>query len=174
MELCTIGDTTRMSVVVMGVSGSGKSVVGYTLAQKFGVEFIDADDLHPIANKEKMASGTPLSDEDRWPWLDKVGEAIANREVVIACSALKKIYRDRIRTQAPDATFILLQTPRAELEERIRIRQEQEGHFMPATLLDSQLDTLEPLGPTERGRAIANQGSLTAVIEEAARLIGRE
>lgn len=163
-----------MSIVVMGVSGSGKSVVGYALAQKISVGFIDADDLHPESNKEKMASGTPLTDEDRWPWLDKVGEAIANKDVVIACSALKKIYRDRIRSHAPSATFILLQTPREELEERIRIRQEQEGHFMPAALLDSQLDTLEPLAPAERGQAIANQGSLASVVEAAARLVGRE
>jgi len=174
MAPCTTGDTTRMSIVVMGVSGSGKSVVGYALAQKIGLEFIDADDLHPATNKEKMSSGIPLTDDDRWPWLDKVGEAISNKEVVIACSALKKVYRDRIRSHAPSATFILLETPRGELEARIRIRQEQDGHFMPASLLDSQLGTLESLGPTERGSTIANQGSLTAVIEAAAKVVGRE
>jgi len=163
-----------MSVVVMGVSGSGKSVVGYALAQKLGLEFIDSDDLHPIGNKEKMALGTPLTDEDRWPWLDKVGEAIKGREVIIACSALKKSYRDRIRSQAPETTFVLLQTPREELEVRVAARQVNEGHFMPPTLLDSQLETLEPLGPTERGFTLKNEGALPGVIDEAARLIGRE
>jgi carbohydrate kinase (thermoresistant glucokinase family) len=175
MALCTIGDSQLMSVVVMGVSGSGKSVVGYALAEKLSFRFIDSDDLHPQSNREKMAAGIALTDEDRWPWLEKVGDALAaDKDLVIACSALKRIYRDRIRSRAPKATFVLLETPREELERRIERRQIEEGHFMPVSLLDSQLEILEPLGPTERGFSLTNQGKLPAVIDTAVRLIGRE
>lgn len=162
-------------IVVMGVSGSGKNSVGKALATELNIPFIDSDDLHSDANKQKMASGSPLTDEDRWSWLDLVGAALKNHsEVVVACSALKLSYRDRIRAIAPETTFLLLHTPRSELDARIQRRQQEEGHFMPASLLDSQLETLEALSPIEKGFTLINQGPLPAVIERAVALIGWE
>ncbi|WJY65541.1 Thermoresistant gluconokinase [Corynebacterium aquatimens] len=138
----------------MGVSGCGKSTVGRVLADALGLPFIDGDDLHPAANIAKMARGTPLNDDDRVPWLHLIGQALARSTaddqadgVVVACSALKRSYRDIIRTHAPDAVFIHLDVP----EDVLRTRLEQRtGHFMPPELLRSQLDTLEPLGPDEK------------------------
>ncbi|CAN5133635.1 gluconokinase [soil metagenome] len=141
-------------LVVMGVSGSGKSTVGALLAADLDVPFVDADDLHPTANKVKMAAGHPLTDDDRWPWLALVGQAIAAAPggIVVACSALKRSYRDAIRTAAPDTRFVYLEVPAAVLAERMRNRV---GHFMPVSLLDSQLATLEPLRPDEAGATVA-------------------
>ena len=151
-------------IVVMGVSGSGKTAIGQALASILKISFVDGDDLHPLANRVKMASGIPLTDEDRWVWLEVVGETLSNSApVVVACSALTKIYRDRIRTEAPDVQFILLQVPREELEKRMASRA---GHFMPPSLLQSQLDLLEPLQKDEVGYVIANIGT----IDEEARL----
>jgi len=141
-------------LVVMGVSGSGKSTVGELLAGHLGLPFLDADDLHPITNVDKMTAGIPLTDDDRWPWLAKVGEALAaasSTGLVVACSALKRSYRDAIRAEAPETRFVHLTGSRAVLAERLGHR---EGHFMPATLLDSQLATLEALGSDERGVTI--------------------
>lgn len=135
-------------VVVMGVSGSGKSTVGALLAETLGVPFVDADDLHPAANVAKMAAGQPLVDEDRWPWLEAVGEtlAAASAGLVVACSALKRSYRDAIRDRAPAAVFVHLHGTRELLAERLAGRV---GHFMPGSLLDSQLATLEVPGERE-------------------------
>lgn len=136
-------------VVVMGVSAAGKSSVGVDLARLAGVRFIDADDLHPPGNVAKMASGTPLEDDDRWPWLDEVAAALAEAEgAVVACSALKRSYRDRLRAAAPGAVFVHLTGSTALLAERAGGRG---GHFMPPALLRSQLDTLESLGLDETG-----------------------
>jgi carbohydrate kinase (thermoresistant glucokinase family) len=136
-------------IVVMGPSGSGKSTVGQALAERLGARFIDGDDLHPAANVAKMAAGVPLQDEDRLPWLRLVGAALRDHDdVVVACSALKRIYRDAIRSEAPDAFFAELSVSKSELEERMRARTE---HFMPASLLESQLQDLEPLADDERG-----------------------
>jgi beta-N-acetylhexosaminidase len=140
---------TAHRIVVMGVSGSGKSTVGERLADALQVPFVDGDDLHPDANKAKMAGGTPLEDADRWPWLALVGEAMAQSPdgIVVACSALKRTYRDAIRAKAPDALFVYLEGSVELLRERIGNRI---GHFMPAALLDSQLATLEVPAADER------------------------
>ncbi|MFB2586319.1 gluconokinase [Herbiconiux liukaitaii] len=143
--------TSLPCLVVMGVSGAGKSTVGAELADALGVPFVDADDLHPLTNVEKMRAGVALDDDDRWPWLDAVGQAIAAAEttgVVVACSALRASYREAIRVRAPHARFVMLHADRDLLLQRLRSRA---GHFMPASLLDSQLATLEPLGPSEHG-----------------------
>jgi gluconokinase len=123
----------------MGVSGSGKSTVGEALAAALAVPFVDADALHPPANVEKMAAGVPLTDDDRWPWLDAVGALLAHPPVVVACSALRRVYRDRLRTYAPELRLVYLHGTRELLAERMSHR----DHFMPLTLLDSQLATLE-------------------------------
>jgi gluconokinase len=149
----------------MGVAGSGKTVVGEKLAAVLGYQFLDADDFHPKANVDKMASGHPLDDDDRWPWLDAVGAAVAGQEhVVIACSALKWVYRERLRASAPDLVFVHLDGSPALLEKRIGDRKE---HFMPKALLDSQLATLQPLRAEERGFIVDVAPPLDDVVREA-------
>jgi carbohydrate kinase (thermoresistant glucokinase family) len=148
-------------IVVMGVSGCGKSSVGIALAESLGARFIDGDDLHPAANKAKMSAGIPLEDSDRWPWLDLVSKALAEEVfktsgssltgTVVACSALKRSYRERILDGAPNTFFVHLDGRREILEQRLGARS---NHFMPASLLDSQLATLEPLGADELGVVI--------------------
>ncbi|MBB3351646.1 gluconokinase [Rhizobium sp. BK049] len=135
------------AVVIMGVSGCGKSSVGERLAGRNGMLFVEGDQLHPPRNVEKMAKGIPLTDEDRLPWLDRIGEELraaqkASQGLVISCSALKRSYRDRLR-QAADGrlAFIFLEGSRDLLLSRMQARQD---HFMPASLLDSQLQTLDP------------------------------
>lgn len=136
----------RLAVVVMGVSGSGKSSVGEGLASALGIDFVDGDGLHSPENVAKMASGTPLVDDDRWPWLDKIGATLADRAahpagIVVACSALRKIYRDRIRAAAGQPIrFVFLDAPQVLVQERLGARK---GHFMPPSLLASQFATLE-------------------------------
>lgn len=130
--------------VVMGVCGCGKSEIGQRLAEATGGRFIDGDDLHPAENIAKMSAGIPLTDADRFPWLDKVGAALKGERgpVFIACSALKRIYRERIGQEAEQPiTFLFLEGTREVLEQRVSHRP---GHFMPAALLDSQLAALEP------------------------------
>lgn len=130
----------------MGVSGSGKSLIGSAIAAELGVPFIEGDRLHPDANVAKMSSGLPLTDDERWPWLDRVGEelrtaAATGGGAVAACSALKRIYRDRLRSAVgPTLRFVFLRGKRATLAARLTARKH---HFMPASLLDSQLATLE-------------------------------
>jgi gluconokinase len=139
-----------LRVVIMGVSGCGKSTVGKLLAQALGGVFLDGDELHPEASITKMASGTPLTDEDREPWLRDIGVRLASAEgtVVIACSALKRSYRDLIRSAARDIVFVHLHGSRELLAQRMAARP---GHFMPGSLLDSQLATLEKLSADEHG-----------------------
>ena len=142
-------------IVLIGVSGSGKTLIGTMLARALGVPFEDADDLHPAANVQKMAAGHPLTDEDRWPWLRRVGAALADADttgLVMACSALKLSYRELLSAVAPRSQFVLLDGPRTLLEERLSHRK---GHFMPTALLDSQLTTLEQLKPDEPGFTVS-------------------
>ncbi|MDP7701628.1 gluconokinase [Mycobacterium sp. TY815] len=140
------------TVVVTGVSGSGKSTVGAALAKRLDVPFEDADHLHPPANIAKMASGQPLTDDDRFPWLDRVGEWLAAHPGgVMSCSALKRTYRDRLRRYSPSAYFLHLRGRPDVIARRLAARP---VHFMPASLLQSQLDTLEPLDADEPGVAV--------------------
>lgn len=134
-------------IVVMGVTSTGKTETGGRIARTLGLPFVDGDDLHPPRNRRKMAGGTPLTDADRRPWLDRIGAVLAERPRVVACSALKRHYRDRIRSKAPGTLFVHLHGPRDLIAWRMTRR---EGHFMPVSLLDSQLATLEPPGPDER------------------------
>lgn len=131
-----------MIVLVMGVSGSGKNTVGEPLAQRLGWKFIDADDYHPPQNVKKMAAGVALQDEDRWPWLDRLNGMLRNeKDAVVACSALKEAYRQRLLAGIADFAIVHLRGS----FELIRSRVEQRRHrYMPASLLQSQFDTLEP------------------------------
>jgi gluconokinase len=159
-------------LVVMGVSGSGKSTVGAALAQRLGVPYADADDLHPEANIEKMAAGEALDDGDRYPWLETIGAWLADRDGsggVISCSALKVAYRDQLRRHAPRVRFLHLSGSREVIARRQASRP---GHFMPASLLDSQFATLEQLGPTEDGLVIDVQQSVDDIVQEYVDLTG--
>lgn len=150
----------------MGVSGAGKTTVGIELARLVGLRFEDADGLHPESNVAKMAVGVPLDDADRWPWLKIVGQRLADSPdgLVMACSALKRVYRDAIRAAAPDTVFVLLSVPRSTLSDRVANRV---GHFMPVSLLDSQLETLEPLEADETGVVVDSEGGVAATAERA-------
>jgi len=151
-------------IVVMGVSGSGKSTVGAALAQRLRVPFADADDFHPPANLAKMTSGEALDDDDRYPWLEAIGQWLAGHPDggVMSCSALKRKYRDQLRRHCADVEFLHLSgTP-----EVIGKRQaSRPGHFMPASLLASQFDTLEPLASDERGISIDVDQNIDSIIE---------
>ncbi|MBY2921217.1 gluconokinase [Rhizobium leguminosarum] len=134
------------AIIVMGVSGCGKSSVGEKLAEALHLAFVEGDALHPAANVEKMSKGVPLTDEDRMPWLDRIGEDIKaslekGKGIIVSCSALKRLYRDRLRAAAgANLFFVYLEGSRALLMKRMG---ERKGHFMPVSLLDSQLATLE-------------------------------
>jgi gluconokinase len=158
--------TPSLAIVLMGVAGSGKTVVGELLAEKLGVPFLDGDDFHPAANVDKMASGVPLDDADRWPWLDAVGAAVKNApapKLVVACSALKRAYRARLAEAAGrPLLFVLLDASRETLARRLAGRR---GHFMPASLLDSQLKTLEPPGPSEKAIVVSAEATHVKVAE---------
>jgi gluconokinase len=155
-------------IVVMGVSGCGKSTVGRTLAGRMGGDFVDADDLHSADAIEKMASGRPLTDEDRYPWLDRVGERLAmptapDRSVVVACSALRRVYRDRLRVAAgAPIVFVHLAGDLHLLRERV---EERAGHFMPSSPLVSQLDTLESLEHDEDGITVSIAAAPAAIAD---------
>lgn len=153
-------------VVVMGVSGSGKSVVGAALAQRLQVDFADADDFHSDANLAKMASGHPLDDGDRYLWLESVGEwlaAHARSGGVMSCSALKRTYRDHIRRHDPRVEMLHLNGSRELIAQR---QADRPGHFMPTTLLDSQFATLEPLDADEAGMTIDVEQSVNAIVQQ--------
>lgn len=158
-----------LQVVVMGVSGTGKSTVGAAVADRFDWEFVEGDDLHPPENVAKMESGEALTDQDRAPWLDRVSDraeaqAKAGRCSVLTCSALKRAYRDRLRAGVPAMFFLHLAAPHEVLEPRM---QQRSRHFMPASLLVSQFDTLEPLGDDEDGSTVDVSGTVDEVIRSA-------
>jgi gluconokinase len=154
-----------MRLVIMGVSGCGKTTLGRALAARLGAAFVDADDLHPAANVAKMAAGQPLTDADRWPWLDLVAGVLKDRApVVVACSALRHTYRDRLRV-AGGVQFLHLAAPQEVIVSRMEARR---GHFMPPGLLASQYATLESPGPDE---ALVLNATLApeALVEQAMR-----
>jgi len=145
----------------MGVSGVGKTTVAVRVAAMLGWPFGEGDDFHPPANVEAMVAGRPLADADRWPWLARIGEWLdaqqaADRSVVVTCSALKRVYRERLHEGRSGLWFCELDASPAQIGERIAGRA---GHYMPPTLLPSQLSAMEPLGPDERGARVAAQGS---------------
>jgi gluconokinase len=149
-------------VVVMGVTGSGKTTVGQALADRLGVGYADADDFHTAASVTKMAAGHPLDDADRAPWLLAIGAWLAQHDehgAVVGCSALRRRYRDVLRSAAPRLQFLHLAGDPAVLTQRVS---ERPGHFMPASLITSQLETLEPLEPDEPGRV----ADLTAPVDD--------
>jgi gluconokinase len=163
-----MSSTTTTTVIVMGVSGSGKTTVAQGIASARGWAFAEGDEFHSAANVAKMASGTPLTDEDRWPWLQSIADWIAAREeagesVVVTCSALKRVYRDLLAKDNPSVVFCELKVPDEVLEQRMAERQ---GHYMPASLLRSQLDTLEDLHPDEHGFRVKVQGGPDHVLNE--------
>ncbi|MGV8989064.1 MAG: gluconokinase [Cypionkella sp.] len=153
-----------LRMVVMGVSGCGKSSVGEGVAAQLGMSYREGDNLHPAQNVAKMRAGTPLTDEDRWPWLDQVAKVLADdAPVIVGCSALKRCYRDRIRAGAGDpVTFVHLAGSRELIAERMAARK---GHYMPLSLLDSQFAALEPPGPEEAITVSINQ-PLAQIIAE--------
>ena len=153
-------------IVVMGVSAAGKSTVGRLLAERLGLPFRDADDLHPASNVQKMAAGAPLDDADRAPWLDAVGAELeaATTGIVMACSALKRSYRDRLRAAAPSTVFVHLHGTGDLLAARAAARTE---HFMPSSLLASQLAVLEPLAADEAGITVDVEGAPADIVDRA-------
>jgi gluconokinase len=148
----------------MGVSGSGKSTVGSALAQRLRVPFVEGDTLHPPANIAKMTDGEPLDDDDRYAWLEKVGEWLAGHRTggVVSCSALKRKYRDQLRAHCPRVQFLYLSGSPELINRRMSART---GHFMPPTLLPSQFETLEPLGGEERGVTVDAGHDVDAIID---------
>ncbi|WCC80563.1 gluconokinase [Cutibacterium equinum] len=155
-------------IVVMGVAGAGKTDIGTMLATRLDVDFMDGDDLHPQANIDKMASGHPLNDDDRRPWLANIAAWLSEHTgegAVVACSALKRMYRDQLRQACPDVVFIHLAGDREVVTERVTARA---GHFMPASLVDSQYATLEPLTPDEVGITLNFDASRDELTDEAA------
>jgi gluconokinase len=167
------GHSTPGAVVVMGVSGSGKSTVGAALAQRLRAPFADADDFHPEANVAKMTAGHALDDDDRRPWLEAIGVWLAAHQGggVMTCSALKRAYRDQLRAHAPDTTFVHLHGERQVITRRQATRP---GHFMPASLLDSQFATLEPLEDDEVGFVVDVDQAVDDIVAEATRQLTTE
>ncbi|CAM3133025.1 gluconokinase [Vibrio mytili] len=161
------------SVIVMGVCASGKSTIGDMLAKKLGRKFIDGDDLHPKANIQKMASGQPLNDDDRKPWLERIRDAAyslesKNEHGIIVCSALKKVYRDQIREGNSNVTFLFLDGDMSLILNRMRMRQ---GHFMKESMVKSQFDALERPDNEPKTIVVSIDGDIHAVVERSAQAL---
>jgi gluconokinase len=153
-------------VVVMGVCGCGKSTVGSALAALLGVPFVDGDSFHPAENIAKMSAGLPLDDHDRMPWLDAIGTWATKRGprgAVIACSALRRHYRDRLQGAGATLVFVHLHAPLEIIANRVATR---DDHFMPASLVESQFDALEPLGVDEPGFTVSVNQPFQTVVED--------
>jgi carbohydrate kinase (thermoresistant glucokinase family) len=162
------------AIVVMGVSGSGKTTVAALLADLLGWKFAEGDDFHPAANVEKMHAGTPLTDEDRWPWLRAIRALIdecraQGEHVVVACSALKRAYREILIGDAADVRLVFLEGDHDLIARRQAARH---GHFMPASLMASQFATLEPPGPDERPVTVSVARPPRAIVDAIVRELG--
>jgi len=154
-------------IIIFGVSGAGKTTVGKLLARELGWQFLEADDFHPAANIEKMHNGRPLTDEDRWPWLDRLRKQIeqllsGGENAVLACSALKRAYRDRLRV-SDEVRFVFLRGDYALVEKQLRSRR---GHFMNAALLQSQFDDLQEPQADEHALIVALDRGPEEIVEE--------
>lgn len=161
------------TLVLTGVSGAGKSTVGRALAERVDAVLLDADDFHSEANRDRMARGIPLDDADRDPWIDRLVAELARRaeageRVVLACSALRRRHRVRLAAAAQDVAIVHLEVGREELERRLA---ERSGHFMPAELLESQLDSLEHPG-AEHHAVVDGEAPVAAVVDEILRVAG--
>ena len=166
------GPVSPVHVVVMGVSGTGKTTVAQALAEQLDAVFAEGDDFHSSGNVAKMSAGIPLTDDDRWPWLRDLAawtseQADQGRSTVMTCSALRRVYRDLLRTGAPETFFVHLDAPEDVLLKRMGSRQ----HYMPTRLLRSQLDTLEPLAADEAGVTVDSTRAPVAVVAEVAAAI---
>lgn len=164
--------TTSFHVVVMGVAGCGKTTIARHLRDEFGLRLAEADDLHPPANIAKMSSGEPLTDEDRWPWLDALARWTADQHAagtstVLACSALRRAYRDVLRRPVPDTFFLHLHGE----EDLLHRRMQRRDHFMPPALLRSQFETLEVLQPDEHGETLDVAPAVDELVRQAVLII---
>jgi len=162
------------ALIVMGVSGSGKSTIGEKLAERLGWSYEDGDKFHPASNVAKMSAGQPLTDEDRWPWLRAIADEIesvceAGEHVVIASSALKRAYRDILVHGRPDVRIIFLDGPQKLITSRLALRK---NHFMPPGLLESQFRTLEPPDASENPVAVSIDGSVETIVNDILRQLG--
>lgn len=167
--MVTPHDTAPIHLVVMGVSGTGKTSLAEALTQEFGLTFAEGDDLHPASNIDKMSAGIPLTDEDRAPWLNLIAswmteQAQAGNNTIVTCSALKKSYRDTLRTAQGSVVFVHLAGDKETIAQRMQLRTD---HFMPVSLLDSQFATLEHLEKTEQGIVVDVAGSKSEVAQAA-------
>jgi gluconokinase len=167
---------TPCALIVMGVSGSGKSTIADELAERLGWRSEDGDRFHPASNIAKMSAGHPLTDEDRWPWLQAIADEIdrlckAGERAVIACSALKRTYRDILVHGRGDVRIVYLDGSQALIADRLAKRK---GHFMPAGLLDSQFKTLEPPTKDENPLTVSIDASAAAIVDDIVRQLGIE
>jgi gluconokinase len=169
-------ETARIpgALIVMGVSGSGKSTIGEKLAKRLAFSYEDGDKFHPPANVAKMSAGHPLTDDDRWPWLQAIADEIdriclAREHAVIACSALKRAYRDVLVPGRTDVRIVFLQGSQQLIAARLAQRK---GHFMPPGLLDSQFKTLEPPDASEHAVTVSIDASVDEIVDDIVRQLG--